>query len=334
MKKGFAADIRNYLKTNYIARNIVLAISVFTIFFILAFVFLDAYTRHGQKRTLPNFSGMTIEEALPMAEELNLKIEIADSLYIPSQRAGIILDQNPKPGNGVKVGRRILVTTNTYVPKQIRVPYVVGLSLRQAKNRLLAEGIEVERIEYRSDMANNNVLDQYYQGHAVARNSDMKIPVGSKMVLVVGSNTSASVAMPNLIGVSLTEAKSLLWENGFNVGKLTADDDINYTNMANATVYSQSVAPFLSSSRGITVDIAITVDPQKVQQAEKAFAEIKKKVGKINDLIVAYRDTLDILLANTDQERVEIGDQLVSVSDTSYYRAKIEELRLQLSGSK
>ena len=98
-------------------------------------------TRHSAHRTVPDLTGIPLEEALGEARRQGLEIIVNDSLYVPAYDGGVVLDQLPEKGVGVKPGRTVYVTINSYRQKMVTVPYVAGRSLRQAKNMLEVAGL-------------------------------------------------------------------------------------------------------------------------------------------------------------------------------------------------
>lgn len=321
-------NLNYYIKNNYIVRNIVLALSVITIFLILVFVFLDLYTRHGQNHILPNLNGLTIEEAQELTSKMKLKLTISDSLFIPSQKGGVILDQNPKPGNTVKSKRSILLTVNSYVPKQVIVPYIAGFSLRQAKNKLVAEGLEIGKITYQEDIATNNVIEQRSKGVVISKNGKTTANIGDKVDIIVGINSSSSTlpVVPNLIGVSLSNAKGLLWENGFNIKDIIFEDDINYTNIDEAFVFHQSIHFGAIMNHGSEISFSITLNHEKLAEAKNNAQKMIDRINAINSKISGYNDTLSLIRGLKKEDDY----QEMIYLDSTYYLMKIEELKQQL----
>ncbi len=320
-------DIKYHIKNNYVVRNVVMAISLIIIIIISSFLFLDIYTKHGQSFSLPNLSGMTIEEAQMAVEKLDSRLVVTDSLFIPSQKAGVVLEQNPKPGSLIKSNRRVLLTVNTMKPKQITMPYVAGFSIRQAKNRLVSLGLGISRITYISDIATNNVIEQKYKGVTVEEDSKETIEVGSELELIVGLSDSAkTVKVPDLTMLSAIEAKSLLWENGFNVGSVVLEDDINHLNIDDAIVFSQTILPQTRKAPGSTVGFTLTIDTKKAQEIKKYLLKRKGKLDKINDKMEKYKDTLKVISNPKGNSKIENEHGIVTIQDTAFYRLKIDNL--------
>jgi len=184
--------------------------------------------------------GSTVEQAERTASSSRLKIVVNDSLYMPAYPSGVILEQRPLPGKKkVKSGRKIYVAVNASRQRMVNIPYVAGFSLRQAKSNLLQSGLEIDRLEYVQDMANGYVISQKYRGAEISSGSTVKAPAGSRITLVVGKSSDYSEQVPNLVGMSLREAKNAIWEKGFNVGNIEYDGVLNIAEQEAAKVYIQ-----------------------------------------------------------------------------------------------
>jgi beta-lactam-binding protein with PASTA domain len=253
---------------NIVVRNVVLAICFCIVGAFLLKISLNVATRHGEVYTVPDFSAMSIEEAKQAAAPAKLRLEIFDSLYVVGMPGGVVLDQLPKAGARVKSERRVLLTINSHNQRKAQIPYVAGYSLRQAKNILMTAGFEIERLDYVEDMAMNNVLTQYYKGQQIVQGSQLEAEIGSGIVLQVGFNPDAQTnpVVPRIVGRSLKEAKSMLWEAGYNVGDIMRDEDISAANQNDCKVYKQEPNQAEELAWGEKVTIYITTDGEKVKR--------------------------------------------------------------------
>lgn len=265
--------IRAYdtIRGNVLLRNLVMALCLGIILYFVINMVLGIYTRHGQKFIVPSMIGHTVSEAETMGAQGDLMLEVIDSLYMPKQKPGMILDQSPKPGMGVKKGRRVFLTVNAFRPRTDVIPYVTGYSLRQAKNMLETKGFEIEKLVYRSDMATNNVLDELYKGKSVTQASRTEAELGSGITLVVGVNHSSPLPrIPKVIGLTLREAKSRLWEVGLNVGNVKYDSGINGPEIEDARVYRQEPNQQSRTDFGGRISLWLTLDAQKIASSSKS----------------------------------------------------------------
>ncbi len=278
-----SASFRRRFQRNFpLAYNLLLIAAIILAMAVIAHVVMQIGTRHGSRRTVPDFSGVQLLEAQRLARRHDLKLQINDSLFVPAYEGGIVLDQLPKGGVEVKPGRTVYITINSFRQKMVPVPFVADRSLRQAKNMLEIAGLEIAQLIYRPDMATNYVLDEYFGRQRITETTRVEAEMGSGVTLYVGVQPGHNVTVvPQVIGLSLRDAKSRLWELGLNVGKVAFDDGINLLNQKDAHVYMQSPKAERHVVLGAKVDLQLTLDGQKVtarlrdaeEQAAEAFME-------------------------------------------------------------
>lgn len=251
---------------NFYVRNVLYAIAGFIILLLLTMLALNIFTRHGRTYTVPNYSGLTMEKALEMANRGDLRLDVSDSVYIDSRDRGVIVDQNPKANTEVKSGRRIFLTINAVIPIMVPMPNLVDLSNRQAKAILDQHGLKIAKLSYAPDIAANNVLAQKIKGVSVAPGT--KVPRGSKVELVLGLGTNnPQTGIPILAGLSAEEAQSRIFESSLNVGDVKYDETVKtYADSINAKVYNQYPAPSTNPSYrfGSRVNIWLTINASRI----------------------------------------------------------------------
>lgn len=265
MKKVFS-----YIRNHFLIRNLLLLVCSILVFTFIVNVLLSLFTRHGQRYDVPDFVGLSYDQAVKRGKDADLKFEILDSLYMPKEEPGVVLDQNPKPGAGVKSGRKIFLVVNAFRPKMDVIPYVTGFSLRQAKNMLESKGFEIEKLIYRNDIATNNVLQESYRDQTISQGSQIKAELGSGITLTVGVNIESPLPLvTNVCGMTLREAKSRLWEAGLNIGNVKLDAGENPKDDNNLLVYKQLPPSHTRADYGQRVNLYLSSDRNKVTQAIK-----------------------------------------------------------------
>lgn len=239
---------------------------------IVLMIFLRIYTRHNQEQPTPSLLGMAVEEAAEVIADNNLRIEIADSVYIFNKKPGSVISQNPEPGTMVKKNRRVFVTINAKNPIKIEIPNIVGYTLRQAKAILEQEGFEVGTLYFRPDLGLNNVLEQRFEGKTAEPGT--RIPKGSKIDLVLGQGMQGErTGIPLLIGLKLNDAVSRIIEASLNVGRIRYDETIiTHNDSLDARVYSQYPAYMENATLGFgtRVDIWLTLNQARIPKIERA----------------------------------------------------------------
>ena len=279
MKKFFS-----WLKKHTIAYNIVVIALVFLGLAIAAFIAMALGTRHSARRTVPDFVGLRMNDAEYFAARRDLQIIVNDSLHVSAYPGGVVLDQLPKGGVVVKPGRKVYVTINSVRQRMVDVPYVAGRSLRQAKNMLETAGLTIDHLEYAEDIATNYVLAEFVDGVEVLEDSlAVRTEMGNGVVLRVGVASNDVTAVPQVLGRSLFEAKSRLWESGLNIGEIEFDEGIPALERNRAKVYKQSMLPSAEAAYGERVSLRLTldaalVDSMIVEEERRVEEELKAKM--------------------------------------------------------
>lgn len=300
--------------------NIVLIVVIILVMALAAHLLMQLGTRHGTRCRVPDFSGIRLHEAERIAHENDLKIIVNDSLFVPVYEGGIVLDQLPGGGVEVKPGRTIYLTINAFREKMVPVPYVAGRSLRQAKNMLEIAGLEIAELIYRPDIATNYVLEEYCGKERVTEDSNLEAAMGSGVTLHVGveygNNTTV---VPSLVGFSLREAKSRLWELGLNIGRVDFDAGINLLNQRDAGVYIQTPVSDRTVVLGSRVDLRLTLDRKKI---DEKIAEVERaaEVAAAERLRMALERADSLEMSSMRETTNAFAETDASESDYRYHR--------------
>ena len=254
------------LKENILIKHIILAGCSLLVVIFLLFTMLKFITRHNQEFEVPSFINMTVEEAEAVARQYELRLEVTDSVYINRMAPGASFRQNPEAASKVKKNRRILLTINANQPKLVKMPELVGYSLRQAQSELVSNQLSLGKLIYVKDIATNNVLGQLYKGRAIAEGE--KIPSESVIDLKLGINeTDSTTYIPEIRGIPYRLVREKLAENSLNLSKAVFDESVtNYADSLSAWVYRQVPAP--SDSVTVRLGTGVTVYLSKVKEPE------------------------------------------------------------------
>ncbi len=254
------------LKENILTKHIILAGCSLLVVIFLLFTMLKFITRHNQEFEVPSFMNMSVEEAEAVARQYELRLEVTDSVYINRMAPGAIFRQNPEAASKVKKNRRILLTINANQPKLVKMPELVGYSLRQAQSELVSNQLSLGKLIYVKDIATNNVLGQLYKGRAIAEGE--KIPSESVIDLKLGINeTDSTTYIPEIRGIPYRLVREKLAENSLNLSKAVFDESVtNYADSLSAWVYRQVPAP--SDSVTVRLGTGVTVYLSKVKEPE------------------------------------------------------------------
>jgi beta-lactam-binding protein with PASTA domain len=217
--------------------NVLFAILVMAILIFLFLSSLTFFTRHGSVLRIPPITGKSFADAKMTLEAQGFEVEIQDSIYIDTLPPLSIIRQFPDAGSLVKVNRTVYLTVNRSVPPEVAMPNLVGMSFRNAELVLRQFGLKLGDTTFKPDFAKNSILNQTYNGKEIAPGA--KLPMGSVISLVLGSGLSnVDMGVPDLFGLTYSQAKSLLDAAGIGFGSVVPDSDMQDT--GNAFIYRQS----------------------------------------------------------------------------------------------
>ena len=325
---GTASTLVKKIRRSPLMWNAVLIVLTFFAIMVVWSVAMNIITRHGSHRTVPDYMGVKITDVQQAAKKGGFKIVIVDSLFVPAYEGGIVLDQLPKGGVEVKAGRKVYVTINSFRQKMVKVPYVAGRSLRQAKNMLEVAGLGIEKLVYEEDIATNYVLAELVDGKELSEQSNVEIEIGEGVVLKVGVEPEKNTTIvPKAIGQGLSAAKSRLWEQGLNVGKVKFDEGVNLLNQKNARVYKQSVNHNASVELGTAVDLWLTLDEEAVKKSSTASDKRANELEKERlEAEQALQDSLEqvergqrIDLMNALQQSSQQNQTITETSEDEFF---------------
>ena len=290
--KQSAGFISTFYRRFKIISNMII-IALFCLILVLVLnIGLKVGTRHNDTIVVPDFVGMSIDDARLVANDNDLNIVVRDSIFDVDLPGGTVVDQLPGTSDvrdvTVKPGRKIYVTINAYSRRQVDVPYVAKQTLRQALNQLERSGLTVDKLVYEADMTSTDYVEkQVVRGKEVTPSSRRTVPVGTGVTLhVTYHRNDQNTLTPRVVGLSLAKAKSTLWDHGLNVGKVVYDESVNdIIERRTARVYMQSSAIGSSQRRGAKVDIYLSADDVLVdslrlvadKEAERAETKRRKE---------------------------------------------------------
>ncbi|OFY57077.1 MAG: hypothetical protein A2X04_05120, partial [Bacteroidetes bacterium GWF2_41_9] len=233
---------------------------------IILLIWLSFYTRHGQARPVPDFSGLTLEQASALAKKSKVKYQVIDSVYTNIVPRGCIAEQNPKPGFKVKKWRNVILTINAFHPEMVAMPDLIDLPKRQAILVVESSGLQMGLLKYKPDLSVDVVLEQQLNGKIIAKGDS--IQKGSVIDLVLGKGLSNQrTPVPELIGYKLEPARNRILGSSLNLGAFIFDNTIkNMEDSLNAFVYKQN-PEFNEESNlqlGATVYLWLTTDSAKL----------------------------------------------------------------------
>jgi eukaryotic-like serine/threonine-protein kinase len=170
-------------------KNLIIALLLGVALLYAIFKSLDVYTLHGETITVPDFKGKKVKELNAFIQDKKVRYQIIDSSWIPDQKPGIVIRQDPEPKDSVKDNKIIYLYVTSIAPPQMEMPKLVDRSLRQAKTMIESYGLKLGTVTSKADMCRDCVLEQLYKGKTI--DAGTKIPKGAKIDLVVGEGNGS-----------------------------------------------------------------------------------------------------------------------------------------------
>ena len=185
------------------------------------YIYMPFSTNHGETLTVPDVRGVAFEDLDKFLGERKLRYEVTeDSGFSADLPPLSVLRQLPMPNAKVKENRKIYVTLNAEKPPLVRMPKLIGGSVKNAQLILKTYDLRLGTIDYQPDIALNYVLDQKIDGRRVLEGE--RIPKGSSIDLVAGDGLGrVSLESPNLIFLDQESAEFAIIGSGLKIGDVT-----------------------------------------------------------------------------------------------------------------
>ena len=245
----------------FIGLNLVAAIVLVVAILVGLVVWLQGYTQHGVEITVADVRGLTQEQAEIVLHEQGLRTTVVDSTYSNKVPFGTIVDQDPKGASHAKEGRTVYLTINASGRPRVAMPDMHDMSSRQAETTLRGLGLRVDSVyEYEPSAYRDLVLDVKSAGKSIQPGE--MIEQGTRVRLVVGfGRGTEKVVVPNVVGLSLQDARSLLLNRRLTVGATHFDEP--QQDSIPSLVYSQTPEAGQQLLEGETVALRLSIDPEK-----------------------------------------------------------------------
>lgn len=214
---------------------------------------------------MPDFTDLPVDITARLIDARHLRYEIFDSIYVAKREPGVVIDQHPKPGALVKKNRKIYLTINANSPEKMIMPDLVGITLREARNKITVAGLRMGKLSYRYSIAKNVVLEQQINDKIIEPGDT--ILRGSTINLVLGKGLSNEKSMvPNLIGLTVEEAITKATDAFFTINTSIPDETVEENTETVPIIYRHHPAhsPNVLVPLGTQIIVWVTADSTKL----------------------------------------------------------------------
>ena len=265
---------------------------------------------------VPNVVGKQLSVATRLLEERHLRVsssEVTNS-DVP---AGQVISQSPEPGESVKEQRMVHLVVSKGAG-DITIPDLQGMSFDQAREKLKALGLSIGKISYESDSSKDDgvVISQGLQAGG-------KASKGATVDITINQTKSTMVEIPNVVGMTIKEAKEALGNLGLSISKISG------SNEDSAVVTAVSPAPGSSVKRDESITL---VGQPKDGKKDGANAKQGTTKGVVDVTVPNGRASQHIKLVVIDDDGGRVvydgtnapGDRIVkSVSGSGNVRVQV-----------
>lgn len=217
------------------------AVFAFLLAFLWAFLSFGNFWSNSTV-DVPNVVGKQLSVATRLLEERHLRVsssEVTNS-DVP---AGQVISQSPEAGESVKEQRMVHLVVSKGAG-DITIPDLQGMSFDQAREKLKALGLSIGKISYESDSSKDDgvVISQGLQAGG-------KASKGATVDITINQTKSTTVEIPNVVGMTIKEAKEALGNLGLSISKISG------SNEDSAVVTAISPAPGSSVKRDESITL-------------------------------------------------------------------------------
>lgn len=205
-------------------KNFLAALLLVTVVPLVLYLYLGWYTGHGDHRTVPDVRGLTVASAEQELGGEELSLLVVDSIYTEDAVPGMVFEQNPSPFSEVKRGRAVYLTVYRSTPPSERLKVAEGTNERVAEIILQNRGIRYEKQYEEHAYLSGMVVRVLHRGKELDPSSLIKR--GDKVTLIIGTRSNEKVPMPELRGLPLDSARSILVDSRLSLGAVLYDKEV------------------------------------------------------------------------------------------------------------
>ncbi|MGC1381765.1 MAG: PASTA domain-containing protein [Candidatus Baltobacteraceae bacterium] len=164
--------------------------------------------------TVPSFVGETLTDANAEIERLKLTSSVADHETSDRYPKGVVIMQRPEAGEQVRQGRQISFVISDGIVARL-MPDLRYQSMREVELDLSKAHLQLGKVTY----AKSDVIPE---GHVISQNPPPVVSVhqGDVVTLLVSQGGLATLKVPQLVGLSIDQARTLAARSGIKLGQI------------------------------------------------------------------------------------------------------------------
>jgi len=263
---------------------------------------------------VPDLHGKPVGEAKQLLEKKGLSFYVLRSSFNDKVPKDTILSQDPDAGMSVKKGRPVQVVVSNG-PEMSVVPDLRGLDIREATLQLENNKLRSGNIQYITHPVakKNVVVDQNPP-------SGKNVGLNTLVDLTVSLGAPPEIKMPRLVGLDLTEAKTLLQDSKLRVGQVAWKMDASH---GAGVILTQNPEGASKAHEGDMVSLVVS--------AGSRAETLPFKQSYITVLLPSFDGEQEVSVWVTDQASTNLayrgvhhGKEKIELMVSGYGNAKVE----------
>ena len=256
--------------------------------------FLGAFLSYGNFWSnttvdVPNVVGKQVSVAKNILEDKHLRVSTSE-VTNPDVPAGQVISQTPGAGEKVKEQRTIHLVVSKGVG-DITVPDLSDLTVDQARQRLKDVGLVVGKITQQS-------VEGKKDGVVIAQSpsGDSKVSKGTTIDLVVNKAKAKKVKVPNLVGMTLKDARNTLSNAHLGVNQVAGSVE------EKSVVVEQSIKAGDEIDEGSTLNLTTESKEEKKKSDKKEESSSNKTTGTVDVTVPSGSKNQELKIVVKDDE--------------------------------
>ena len=212
---------------------------------------------------------------------------------------------------GIVTVAQICLSIGTRHGKEIEVPDFSEMSLSEAEHLAAASDV-------RLDVTDSVFTKRMARGAVFSQNPapGSHVKKGRRILITINALKAKTVAMPDLVGYSLRQAKTEILQSGLKVGKLSYKEDIATNNVLEQRCGGKPIAPGREIEAESRIDLVLGLDPNNSQTfipnligfnlevASDNIIDESLNIGKIrfDKTVSSYTDSLEAVVCSQSPE--------------------------------
>ena len=219
------------------------------------------YISQSSVKVVPDVHNMTYEEASDRLRQVGFEaIKSYNVQYISQIDSNIVLSQIPEAGEEVKSGRQVYLVVNKREKPSFPMPDFLGraeFDARQMAYRMEMVIQDVQSTPITTPEMDGVVVSQSIPARTIVKSgTTFSLVVGRYQMAVEGAKT---VAVPNVLGMSLEQAQKVIADAVLPMGKITTQYS---TLLVPNTVISQRPGAGTLVSADQPVELTVITDEE------------------------------------------------------------------------